>query len=227
MENEQSLKLEVINDLLSDTMQRFNLINEAYFEKQIPGIMLRISDRLYSRIGYAHSNPLGIVLSSRYLEKYGWEVLDEVLKHEIAHIYAYHFYGERGHRGSNFRDACKRMGVSPTARTNELFVDRQKYHYRCRTCGSVYSFFRPLSVVQYCDCGDACDATMLVKANNDQADMPVGEFREKIKPRISVYHCKSCGREIRRYRRWAENHSCAVCHPGVFDRECLMELIKG
>ena len=208
-------------------MRRFNLINEAYFDNQIPDIMLRISDRLYSRIGYAHSNPLGIVLSYRYLEKYGWEVLDDVLKHEIAHIYAYHFYGERGHRGRNFREACRRMGVSPTARTNDLFVERQKYYYRCRKCGIVHSFFRPLSLVRYCECDNPCDYTMLIKVNAEQANMPINEFRIKIKPRVSVYKCKRCGREIRRYRRWTENHSCAVCHPGVFDPECLMELIKG
>ena len=73
----------------------------------------RISDRLCSRIGYAHSNPLGVVLSYRYLRKYGWEVMDEVFKHEIAHIYAYHFYGERGHLGSNFRNACQLMARVP------------------------------------------------------------------------------------------------------------------
>ncbi len=169
MENDRALRMEIINNYLNDTRERFCQINESYFDNRIPDIMLRISDRLCSRIGYAHSNPLGVVLSYRYLRKYGWDVMDEVFKHEIAHIYAYHFYGERGHLGSNFRNACQLMGVSPTARTNDLFVEREKWHYRCRACGQVFSTYRPFSRVEYCDCGEASDKTMLIKVTAEQS----------------------------------------------------------
>lgn len=227
MDDNSVMKMQTMNDYLNDTRQRFCMINTTYFNNQIPDIMLRISDRLYSRIGYAHSNPLGIVLSYRYLEKYGWDVIDEVLKHEVAHIYAFHFFGEKGHRGRHFLEACRKMNVSPTARTNDLFVERQKWYYRCRACGEVYCTYRPLRTVKYCDCGDISDDTMLIKVNKDQADMPLNEFRRRIKPKISIYRCINCGRELKRYKRWTEKHSCAVCHPDVFDSACLMELIKG
>jgi predicted SprT family Zn-dependent metalloprotease len=226
MESKNEMNIQTLNDYLADIRSRFCAVNADYFDNRIPDVMLRVSDKLYSRIGYAHSNPLGIVLSSRYLEKYGWETIDEVLKHEIAHIYAYHFYGERGHRGENFREACKKMGVSPTARTNELFVDREKWYYRCRACGQTISTYRPLRTVEYCDCGKPSDNTMLIKATCEQVNMPLNEFRAHIKPKISVYRCKQCGREVKRYKRWAEKHSCAMCHPDVFDENCLMELVK-
>ncbi len=186
MENDHMLKMQAINEYLSDTRQRFWTINEDYFEKQIPDIMLRISDRLYSRIGYAHSNPLGIVLSYRYLQKYGWNVMDDVFKHEIAHVYAYHFHGERGHRGRNFLDACSRMGVSPSARTNELFVEREKWYYRCRACGESIYTYKPLTKVEYCECSAPSDETMLIKVTKDQLGIPLNEFRARIKPKISV-----------------------------------------
>ncbi len=226
MENDVA-KMQAINEYLSDSRERFVNINQDYFDNRIPDIMLRISDRLYSRIGYAHSNPLGIVLSYRYLEKYGWETLDEVLRHEIAHIYAFHFYGERGHRGSHFLDACRRMEVSPSARTNELFVERQKWFYRCRKCGEAVATYRPLRKVEYCDCCEPCDDNMLIKVNPDQMNMPLNEFRAHVMPKISIYVCTQCGREVRRYKRWGEKHSCAICHPDVFDEKCLMTLVKG
>lgn len=226
MENDRALRMEIINDYLSESRNRFENVNETYFDNRIPDIMLRISDRLSSRIAYAHSNPLGVVLSYRYLKKYGWDVLDEVLKHEIAHIYAFHFYGERGHRGVNFRTACDLMAVSATARTNDLFVERDRYHYRCRACGTTYSTYRPFGNVRYCDCGEHCDQTMLIKATNDQTTLPMHEFRAHVKPKLTIYRCAQCEREVKRYKRWSEKHSCAICHPGVFDENCLMQLIK-
>jgi predicted SprT family Zn-dependent metalloprotease len=227
MENDHMLKMQTINEYLSDTRRRYWSINENYFENRLPDIMLRISDRLYSRIGYAHSNPLGIVLSYRFLDKYGWEVMDGVFKHEIAHVYAFHFYGERGHRGEHFLDACQRMGVSPSARTNELFVEREKWYYRCRRCGASIYTYRPLTRVEYCDCAGPSDETILVKVTKDQLSMPLSEFRARVKPKISVYRCAMCGREVKRYKRWADKHSCAICHPGVFDERCLMMLVSG
>ena len=226
MENDRALRMEIINGYLNDTRERFCHINESYFDNRIPAIMLRISDRLCSRIGYAHSNPLGIVLSYRYLKKYGWDVMDEVLRHEIAHIYAYHFYGERGHMGDNFRNACRLMQVSATARTNELFVEREKWHYRCRACGQVYTTYRPFNKVEYCDCDEISGRTMLVKVTPEQAAYPLPEFRAHVSPKITVYRCRSCGREVLRYKRWSQKRSCAVCSPEDFDEHCLMELIR-
>jgi predicted SprT family Zn-dependent metalloprotease len=226
MENDRALRMEIINNYLNDTRERFCQINESYFDNRIPDIMLRISDRLCSRIGYAHSNPLGVVLSYRYLRKYGWDVMDEVFKHEIAHIYAYHFYGERGHLGSNFRNACQLMAVSPTARTNELFVEREKWHYRCRACGQIFSTYRPFSRVEYCDCGEASDRTMLIKVTAEQMTIPLNEFRAHVSPKITVYRCRNCGREVLRYKRWSQKRSCAVCSPDEFNVGCLMELVK-
>ena len=227
MENDHMLRMQTLNEYLSDTRERFWTINRDYFSDRMPDIMLRISNRLYSRIGYAHSNPLGIVLSYRYLQKYGWEVMDDVFKHEIAHVYAYHFYGERGHRGTHFLDACRRMGVSPSARTNELFVEREKWYYRCRKCGESIFTYRPLTKVEHCDCDRPSEETILIKVTRDQLTIPVGEFTARIKPKISVYRCAKCGREVMRYKRWTDKHSCAVCHPGVFDEKCLMTLVRG
>lgn len=226
METDRALRMEIINSYLNDTRERFYQINETYFDNRIPDIMLRISDRLCSRIGYAHSNPLGVVLSYRYLRKYGWDVMDEVFKHEIAHIYSYHFYGERGHLGPYFRNACQLMAVSPTARTNELFVEREKWYYRCRACGQVFSTYRPFTKLEYCDCGEVSDRTLLIKATKEQTTYPLQEFRARVRPKITVYRCRNCGREVKRYKRWSQKRSCAVCSPEEFTESCLMELVK-
>jgi hypothetical protein len=105
-------------------------------------------------------------------------------------------------------------------------VDRDKWHYRCRNCGQVYITYRPFKQVEHCDCGEVSDHTMLIRVTADQAAYPLNEFRAHVKPKITIYRCRSCGREVRRYKRWSSKRSCAICSPDAFDECCLMELVK-
>jgi hypothetical protein len=67
---------------------------------------------------------------------------------------------------------------------------------------------------------------MLIKATADQSMYPLPEFRAHVSPKITIYRCRNCGREVKRYKRWSQKRSCAVCSPDAFDESCLMELVK-
>ena len=52
-------------------------------------------------------------ISRRLIENYPWDMVLEVLKHEMAHQYVSEIYRETGAHGRTFRKACDRLGVHP------------------------------------------------------------------------------------------------------------------
>ncbi len=80
-----------------------------------------------SRTQFGSWQPLTRTLSlSRYLiEDYSWDVVLEIFKHELAHMWV----SERGldakddPHGLLFQDACRRLGVAPWARSANVEID--------------------------------------------------------------------------------------------------------
>ena len=81
-----------------------------------------------SRLGsWSPQPPPGIInISGRLIREYPWEVVLELLKHEICHQYVGHYHpgvGEPPH-GPAFRRACERLGVHPDFRRSQGEIPR-------------------------------------------------------------------------------------------------------
>ncbi|ADH86662.1 DUF2786 domain-containing protein [Desulfurivibrio alkaliphilus] len=90
-----------------------------YYRLSLPTPLLVISDGA-SRAGAWRSQPFpGVMQIAAWLiRKHGWEVVLEVLKHEMAHQYVDQVlqpFNEPPH-GPAFREACRRLGVHPLFR---------------------------------------------------------------------------------------------------------------
>ncbi len=95
-----------------------------YYALNLPQPFIKISD---NQSEYGSWNPYTRTLSiSRYLiEKHSWDVVLEIFKHEMAHLWV----SERGRdkseepHGMVFQEACKRLGVAPWARSATVEID--------------------------------------------------------------------------------------------------------
>lgn len=63
---------------------------------------------------YDHNKKL-ITINRSLIDTYSWAVVVEILKHEMAHQYAFIYHNDHTH-GLHFQDACERLAVSPWAR---------------------------------------------------------------------------------------------------------------
>ena len=54
-------------------------------------------------------------LSAKLIETYPWEVVVEILKHEIAHQMVWELFGSDEAHGACFRNCCKQLGMSEWA----------------------------------------------------------------------------------------------------------------
>lgn len=57
-----------------------------------------------------------ITLSERLIQEHSWDIVIEVLKHEMAHMWVTLHYGDQGKpHGEYFQNACRRLGVAAWA----------------------------------------------------------------------------------------------------------------
>jgi len=64
-----------------------------------------------SRLGCWNSNTKSISISSHLIKTEVWDIVLEVLKHEMAHQYVSTFYDNADIHGKYFKLACKKLGV--------------------------------------------------------------------------------------------------------------------
>ncbi len=78
------------------------------------------------RAGYWSPDFAILGIASWLIEEHAWEVVVEVLKHEMSHQYVWQVLG-RGHEpphGPAFREACERLGVHPAFRSAQGTIPR-------------------------------------------------------------------------------------------------------
>ncbi len=121
--------------------------------------------RMTSTAGRAWSNRARIELNPRLLECSAGEV-DRTLRHELAHLVAYHRAAQEGRRriephGVEWREACVQLGIPGEERTHKLEAlqtqpKARRYHYRCPHCAREYPRVRPIR--RPLACGPCCKA---------------------------------------------------------------------
>lgn len=67
--------------------------------------------------GRWHAMTRTISLSVKLIDMHSWDVVLEILKHEMAHQMVHEIYGYREQHGAHFRRACDALGVAAWAQT--------------------------------------------------------------------------------------------------------------
>ncbi len=119
--------------------------------------------RMKSTAGRAWSNRAKVELNPRLSQCPPGEI-DRTLRHELAHLVAYHRAASLGRRriephGGEWRRACADLGIPDEERTHRLdaLQARQlerRFHYRCAHCGREYPRVRPIR--RSLACGPCC-----------------------------------------------------------------------
>ena len=72
--------------------------------------------------GYWSPRHRTISISRHLIKTEPWDIVLEVLKHEMAHQYVTDFYNDADKHGNYFRKACKKLGVHPAFVTNKDYA---------------------------------------------------------------------------------------------------------
>ncbi len=98
-----------------------------YHRVSLPTPLFEIG-RGKSRLGsWCSQPPPGIInISEQMIREYPWDVVRELLKHEICHQYVshYHLDAEEPPHGPAFRRACERLGLHPDFRRSQGEIPR-------------------------------------------------------------------------------------------------------
>jgi predicted SprT family Zn-dependent metalloprotease len=112
-------------------------------------LVLRWNPRMRSTAGSAHFAKCLVTLNPK-LAAFGEAEIDRTLRHELAHLLAYHRAGKRriSPHGPEWRRACADLGLPGESRCHDLPLPRRsqarKYTYLCKTCGALVRRVRPL-----------------------------------------------------------------------------------
>jgi len=124
---------EVLTAQCQDWLVTLNLPGAAKLVK------VRWNSRLRSTAGYAAYPAWRIELNQRLIEFAGQ--VERTLKHELAHLIAYHRAGQRRiePHGREWREACAALGIADESACHSLPLPRQRVErklvYQCPACG--------------------------------------------------------------------------------------------
>ena len=94
--------------------------NARHFGGALPGLPIRVSGRMRTRLGQLCLRPdtlvpYEITISRRHIERHGWREAGETLLHEMVHLWQ-HASGHDVDHGPRFRAKARALGVAPAAR---------------------------------------------------------------------------------------------------------------
>jgi predicted SprT family Zn-dependent metalloprotease len=107
--------------------------NAGVFGSKLPGVKLRFSDRMRSRLGHIryHTTSSGerivleLALNIHLMLPGNEAILLDTLLHEMTHIEAWLVHGERAH-GADWKAIARRVGCEATACSTETIRRRRK-----------------------------------------------------------------------------------------------------
>jgi len=112
-------------------------------------VRVRWSSRMQSTAGLAYPAKALIKLNPR-LQPFGFEEVEQTLKHELAHLLAHHRAGRRriSPHGPEWRKACADLGLTKEKRCHDLPLPRRqiarRHVYQCPACGVAVHRVRPI-----------------------------------------------------------------------------------
>jgi len=104
----------------------------CYHHKLLIGRPVLRVDRLSGRWGLWDPVARTIRIASQLIEGYDWDVVIEILKHEMAHQMVTDFFGQDEAHGPCFSRACQRLGVSDWASRCEVDLAMRISHWKDR-----------------------------------------------------------------------------------------------
>jgi len=124
-------------------------------------LIVRWNSRMRSTAGTARTANASIDLNPRLLE-FGKAEVMRTLKHEVAHLIAFHRAGRRRilPHGREWRAACRELGLAGESRCHTLPLPTRslarRHRYRCPACNYELARVRPLR--RRCACIACCRA---------------------------------------------------------------------
>lgn len=107
--------------------------NSGLFGSKLPAVKLRFSDRMRSRLGHIRYHTtsgderivLELALNIHLMLPGNEAILLDTLLHEMTHMEAWIFHGERAH-GSDWKEIARRVGCEATACSTQTIRRRRK-----------------------------------------------------------------------------------------------------
>lgn len=128
---------------LPDLERLFHVLNQVYFQGEIPPLPIVWNQRLRSTAGRFCAPPPVIQVGVRYHQRHPAE-LEDTLKHEMVHAWLFARRRPFGHT-SEFRAKLAEIGGSRYARYDPMLVrrrSRQRFLYQCPACRTLYVYLR-------------------------------------------------------------------------------------
>lgn len=127
----EQLTAELEAALVREIQAEFSRLNASYFKRSLRPPVFLLSEAA-TRLGRFDLASRTLELSRALALEHPWNVLVEVLKHEMAHQYVLEHLGivDEPPHGPTFREVCQRLGVDPAAagmpRTTETRTDDEE-----------------------------------------------------------------------------------------------------
>lgn len=106
----------------------FQALNQRHFMGSLPGLPIRLSGRMRTRLGHLSLDPGGrptdITISRRHLTAHGWDEAEHTLLHEMVHLWQC-AEGHKVDHGRHFRAKAREVGAVAAARR---WVSRPTHH---------------------------------------------------------------------------------------------------
>ena len=97
----------------------FDEYNRRHFGGDLPGVPIRLSGRMRSRLGHLslgdQGQSVGITISRSHLGAHGWDEVAHTLLHEMVHLWQL-ATGRKVDHGREFRAKAREAGVTASAR---------------------------------------------------------------------------------------------------------------
>ena len=166
-----------MNKVRTLTEQEFNARVQKYWETMVtssyptfpcPPVQHDRAKRRTNNLGMAHYSPIQLSFSYRLLDgRYNLVDIDDVIKHEIGHLLAYHMYGDCQGHNAKFKQLGRKFGfnAAPTSSIKTItgFKDpkppkKYKYKVTCPGCNVVWLKTRATNItknpqIYFCSCG--------------------------------------------------------------------------
>lgn len=167
-----------------------------------------------------------ISLSRHYALEGGWEKMEDVVRHEIAHAIDFETRGKSNH-GAHWQALARRVGADPTRLYDgdDLEGPPSKYVGICPHCGGEQPFYRRVKRSYACPecCRKHARGAFSERFRLRMVERATGR---EVKPRTSrpkkyTASCPSCGRK-KHFARWPKyDYACKACCDryagGVYD----------
>ncbi len=110
------------------------------FHRRVADYAIGFSNLMTSSSGRCYFREKRILLSGLFHAKYGWEEMDQTLRHEMVHATLFEERKPHHHASPYFRDCARRVG----ARMWHGMALEPNFIYECPACGRLVKRVRPL-----------------------------------------------------------------------------------